>query len=158
MVDSDAILVAAPAYLLRKGTPALPQDLASHECLRLKWDQDRSLTWRLWLQGDESTAVDVNVHPMLWANHTDTLLRAALGGAGVMSVAPALVAPYLIRGELVRVLSPWTAGRLALLAAMPSRKFIPQRTRVFLDYLVQHTREETAKALAACQGHQGGAA
>ena len=89
--------------------------------------------------------------PVLLANHTDTLLRATLDGAGITSVAVDVVAPYLSRGELVRVLSPWITGRLAMYAALPSRKFIPQRTRAFVDYLVEQTREQTSRALAACE-------
>ncbi len=35
-------------------------------------------------------------------------------------------------------------------AALPSRKFIPQRTRAFLDFLVEQTREQSARAVEAC--------
>ncbi len=154
LVESESILVAAPSYLQHRGHPATPQDLAAHECLRLRWGEDRSRTWRLWRPGDEGSAVEVDVQPMLWTNHIETLLRAALDGAGIMSMALDLGAPFLMRGELVRVLDPWIAGRLAVYAALPSRKFIPQRTRVFLDYLVQRSRDVTAQALAACEGGQ----
>lgn len=36
-------------------------------------------------------------------------------------------------------------------AALPSRKFMPQGTRVFLDDLVQEAREQSTRALAACE-------
>ncbi len=85
---------------------------------------------------------------MLWANHSDTLLRAALEGAGIISMAIDLVAPYLARGDWVRVLNGRVSGRMTVYAAMPSRKFLPQRTRVFLDYLVQRACEGAVQALA----------
>jgi DNA-binding transcriptional LysR family regulator len=94
--------------------------------------------------------VEVQADPVITANHTDTLLRAALDGAGITSVAMDLVAPYITRGELVRVLPPWITGQLALYAALPSRKFIPQRTRVFLDYLVEETRRQASAAMVLC--------
>lgn len=94
--------------------------------------------------------VELGIEPVLWANHTDTLMRTALDGAGITSVAVDLAAPYLMSGELVRVLSPWITGRLTLYAALPSRKFMPQRTRVFLDYLVEQTRHNAQMAIAAC--------
>lgn len=147
VMESEAIFVASPAYLLRRGSPLTPQELVGHESMRLRMAEERSGTWRLWRQGDESTAVEVDVQPMLWVNHSDTLLRAALDGAGIISVATDLVAPHLLRGELVRVLNGWVSGRMSVYAAMPSRKFLPQRTRVFLDYLVQRTREGAAQAL-----------
>ena len=150
IVDSMAILVASPAYLARRGMPDMPQALPGHDCLRLAWGSDRSPAWRLWRDGPSEDTAVVEVPPMMWANHTDTLLRAALDGAGIISIALDLVAPYLMRRELVRVLHPWITGRMSLYAAMPSRKFVPQRTRVFLDYLSEETRNLNAAAMAAC--------
>ena len=72
---------------------------------------------------------------------------ASIGGITTVSIE--LVAPFLMRGELVRVLDPWITGRLAMYAAMPSRKFIPQRTQAFIDYLVEHIRAQTDSAMAA---------
>jgi DNA-binding transcriptional LysR family regulator len=93
----------------------------------------------------------MEIEPVLIANHTDTLLRAALDGAGITSVSMDIAAPYLSRGELERVLSPWITGRLAMYAALPSRKFIPARTRIFLDYLTEQTRLQIEQALQACE-------
>ena len=104
----------------------------------------------MWQPQQPQQVAEVAIEPVLQANHTDTLLRAALDGAGITSIGMDLVAPYLSRGELVRVLSPWITGRLAMYAALPSRKFIPQRTRVFLDFLLQETRQQASQALAAC--------
>lgn len=36
-------------------------------------------------------------------------------------------------------------------AALPSRKFLPERTRVFLEYLTERTRIEVNSAVQACQ-------
>jgi len=104
----------------------------------------------MWRPEKPDHAVEVEAQPVLVANHTDTLLRATLDGAGITSVSVNLVAAHLTRGELVRVLSPWITGRLALYAALPSRKFIPQRTRVFLDYLVAETQLQTSRAMGDC--------
>lgn len=150
VVESDAILVASPEYARRRGLPQAPQDLAQHECLRLKPLNGRSRTWRLWRDDRADEAMEVEIRPVLLANHTDTLLRAALDGAGITSVSVGLVTGHLRRGELVRVLPPWITGRLTMYAALPSRKFVPQRTRAFLDYLIETTRAQHALALQAC--------
>jgi DNA-binding transcriptional LysR family regulator len=55
-----------------------------------------------------------------------------------------------MRGELVRVLRPWIAGRLTLYAALPSRQFLPERSRVFLEYLIEQTRIQVNAAVEAC--------
>ncbi|WP_374351362.1 LysR family transcriptional regulator [Limnohabitans sp.] len=149
VIESEAFLVASPAYLQRRGEPRRPEELAHHDCLRLKSPQTRPRIWRLWSPQREEQWQEVEVQPVLLSNHMDTLLRAALDGAGIMSLPLDIAAPYLSQGTLVRVLSPWITGRLALYAALPSRKFIPDRTRVFLEYLIEQTKLQTDKALKA---------
>lgn len=147
---TEAFLVASPAYLARRGTPATPQDLLQHDCLRIKPDMGtRSRMLRLF-RSDRDDEVLIDVRPVLWANHTDTLMRAALDGAGITGTTVELAAPHLASGALVRVLAPWITGRFTLYAALPSRKFLPQRTQVFLDHLTEQTRERVAQALAGC--------
>lgn len=144
IASPQAILVAAPDYLRRKGAPHTPHDLMEHDCLRVKGGTFRTRLWRLQNADRPGEYVDLDVAPMLWSNHVDTLLRATLDGAGITSTTTELAAPYLASGELVRVLSPWIAGQLMLYAALPSRKFLPQRTRVFLDYLSEQTHRTLA--------------
>lgn len=149
---TESILVCTPDYLKRRGTPQTPQDLAGHEILRIKSPGGRPRVWRLFNSEREDELLELAVQPGLWVNHGDTLLRATLDGAGISSVVVDLAAPYLCRGELVRVLRPWIAGRFSLYAALPSRKFMPERTRVFLEYLIERTREQKTNALKACTG------
>lgn len=150
IIEAEAFLVASPDYLQRRGEPREPQDLEQHDCLRLKLPQTRPSIWRLWHPELAEQWQEVQVQPVLLANHTDTLLRAALDGAGITSLSMDIAAPYLTQGTLMRVLSPWITGRLAMYAALPSRKFIPDRTRVFIEYLIEQTRLQTEKALQAC--------
>ena len=150
VVEAEAILVASPDYLQRRGLPQQLQDLAHHDCMRLKMPHVRPRVWRMWCPENPDQPQEVEIAPVLLANHTDSLLRATLDGAGITSIALDLVAPYLMRGELVRVLAPWVTGHLTMYAAVPSRKFMPQRTRVFLDFLVEATRRQKEQAVKAC--------
>jgi DNA-binding transcriptional LysR family regulator len=140
IASPQAILVASPAYLARKGKPQVPQDLLQHDCLRLKGGTFRTRLWRLINADNPGETLELDVSPVLWSNHVDTLLRATLDGAGITATTTELAAPYLSSGRLVRVLAPWIGGQLTLYAALPSRKFLPQRTRVFLDYLSEQAR------------------
>ncbi len=148
--ETEAILVASPRYLARRGAPQTPGDLLRHDCLRTKPESLRQRRWTLFRSDNDQERVEVDVSPVLWSNHNDTLIRAALDGAGITATAVELAAPHLASGTLVRVLSPWITGRFTLYAALPSRKFLPQRTRVFLDYLSEQTQVGVASALAAC--------
>ncbi len=149
---TEAILVAAPSYLAGRPAPQVPEGLLHHACLRIKPEGLGKRPWTLFRSDRPEEKAELEVQPVLWANHTDTLLGATLGGAGISAIPVELAAPHLASGALVRVLSPWIAGRFTLYAALPSRKFMPQRTRVFLDYLSVQTQRSVLRALAACEG------
>lgn len=144
VVESQAVLCAAPDYLRRHGVPRTPEDLQRHRCLRLRFTgmRLRPMTLIDPTQGDRR--IEVDPPAVVVANHMDTLMRATLGGAGISSQPADLIAPQLRSGELERVLAPWISNRLALVAAMPSRKYMPVRTRAFLEHLVEHTRRTMA--------------
>jgi DNA-binding transcriptional LysR family regulator len=141
IVQSQAVFCAAPSYLDRFGEPASPEQLREHRCLRLRNPGMRlHPVMRLVdpTQGDR--VLDVEVPAVVHANHTETLLRATVAGAGIGSQPVDLIAPLLKTGELRRVLSPWITNRLSLVLALPSRKFMPVRTRAFVDHLIAYTR------------------
>lgn len=148
LLTVEAVLVAAPAYLARRGVPQQPQDLAQHDCLRLRLPGARPHVWRLRrarTEGQGEDVVDVPVAPVVWTNHAETLMRAALDGAGITSTSLEIAAAPLARGELVRVLRPWIVGRPSIYAALPSRKFVPQRVRAFLDHMTVQTQAMLAE-------------
>jgi DNA-binding transcriptional LysR family regulator len=152
VVSTEAILIASPEYLRRHGTPHEPQDLQQHHCLHMKPATGRGRVWQLKHRHDARRTVEVELQPALSANHADTLMRAAIDGAGIAMTPMELAAPLLNSGQLARVLPAWIGGRYALYAAMPSRKFIPRRTQVFLDHFSEETKRQVAIALSAFDG------
>ena len=152
IISTEVILVASPAYLQRRGTPQVPADLARHDFLRMKTPSAPTRVLHLFQTARPELQVDLELEPLIWANHPDTLLRAAIDGAGVTATTVGLVASQLASGTLVRVLSPWITGQLTVYAALPSRQFLPQRTRVFLEYLSEQTRLLVSSALQTYGG------
>jgi DNA-binding transcriptional LysR family regulator len=140
IIESQAVFCAAPEYLRRHGVPATPQDLQRHRCLRLRAEGTRLRPMTLIDPTEDDRQMEVDVPAVVIANHTDALMRATLAGAGISSQPADLIAPMLRSGELQRVLAPWITNRISLVAALPSRKFMPARTRAFLDHLVGYTR------------------
>lgn len=140
IVSSDSILCASPKYLKHHGVPMLPQELTQHRCLRVKAPANGHKTLRLINLEGERQEIDLAIEPALLVNHSDTLIRACLEGAGIISQSIAIVANQLQSGQLQRVLAPWTTGIRTLYAALPSRKFIPARTSALLEFLTEHTR------------------
>lgn len=140
IASSDGVLCASPGYLQKNGTPQQPEDLAQHRCLRMKLSANRHRSWRLINPEDNQRELEVAIEPAMLVNHTDTLIRACVDGAGISSQSIDLVANHLHSGELQRVLSPWITGTNTLYAALPSRKFIPKRTSIFLEFMTGYTR------------------
>ncbi|MEJ8839556.1 LysR family transcriptional regulator [Ramlibacter sp. AN1133] len=140
IVASQAVFCAAPAYLERFGEPRSPEELGAHRCLRLRSPGTRLRAMTLIDPTQQDRTLEIEVPVVVHANHTDTLLRATVHGAGISSQPVDLIAPLLKSGHLKRVLAPWITNRLSLIVAMPSRKYMPARTRAFVDHLVEHTR------------------
>ena len=144
VVATDAVFCAAPAYLERFGEPASPQDLGSHRCLCVRSPGMRLRALTLIDSTQRDRTLEVEVPAVVHANHMDTLLRATLVGAGISSQPVGLIAPLLKSGELKRVLAPWVTGRMSIVVAVPTRKYMPARTRAFVDYLVESTQQALA--------------
>jgi DNA-binding transcriptional LysR family regulator len=140
ITESQGVVCASPDYLRRHGEPKTPEDLRHHRSLRLKLPNGRVRPLRLIDPTDNDREVVLDVPPAFSANHIDTLLRATIEGAGIGSHAAELIAPMLRAGYLQRVLAPWITSRVTLFAVLPSRKYMPARTRAFLDHLVERTR------------------
>ncbi|MBL0420584.1 LysR family transcriptional regulator [Ramlibacter sp. AW1] len=140
IVQSVAVLCASPEYLARHGDPRDPQALLQHRLLRLRPPSQRPGPVRLIDPTDGDRTLQLDLPAVLTANHTDTLLRATLEGGGIsMQPVDLLVGP-IRDGSLRRVLAPWITGRLRLVAAIPSRQYMPLRTRAFVDHLVDYAR------------------
>lgn len=145
IASSDGILCASPDYLRRNGMPERPEDLPQHHCLRVKQAANRHRVWRLTNPSEGKRVIEVPIEPSMLVNHSDTLIRACVDGAGIMSQSIDLVANQLNSGALQRILSPWITGTNTLYAALPSRKFIPVRTSVFLEFMTEYTRRVIKK-------------
>jgi len=141
--SNNLILCASPDYLKRAGTPLSPDDLSHHAYLkpeRLPGQDQAGRRLRLDPAPDSALAgnpVEVSVTPVLRTQSFDVLLRACLGGVGLFVVSELIASPFLVNGQLVHLLPGWILGRLTAYAALSTRKFMPAKTRVFLDFLIE---------------------
>lgn len=137
VLRSPGVLCATPAYLQRAGVPQQPSDFSKgHACLLASVDGNNSSpSWRLTHRGQPAQLADVTANSPLSAQHPDTLYAAALGGLGIVGLPAVLVEDAIAEGRLVPVLPQWQAPAFTLYASMPSRKFVPARTRAVMDFL-----------------------
>lgn len=136
LVQADRILVASPSYLERHGRPQTPAELADHECLLYSYNHSPT-SWRL-RRGDER--VEVSVRGRFVANSGASLVEAAACGLGVLYVPEFHVAAALDEGRVVRVLPDW-AHAVPVQVVHPSARFVPNKVRALVDYLVDALRE-----------------
>jgi DNA-binding transcriptional LysR family regulator len=158
VIVSEGVLCASRDYLRRAGMPRRPEDLRQHDCLRVRLPGTRPQQWRLINPQDGDREVNVQVEPVLVANHTETLLRAMLDGAGISAQPLNLVANYLHDGQLQRVLAPWITSRGTLYVALPSRKYVPARARAFMEFLIEQIRLSAAQVERIVSSDAGAAA
>lgn len=142
-------LYAAPAYLARHGEPQLPEALLSMHGLTILSRSGEPMPWRLRREQDDGTLA-------AWAgvperrcliNSPDMLLKLACQGLGITSVGQSYAAPFVARGELLRVLPDWCAEPASCWAVFPERRLMPLRTRLFLEAMSEALRPHDNAAL-----------
>ncbi|HZF43023.1 MAG TPA: LysR family transcriptional regulator [Sphingomonadaceae bacterium] len=133
LVGFETVLCASPTYIAAHGAPEQPQDLQHHACLGLSVPQLWP-DWRL-RRGDER--VSVRVPGLIVSDDSGTLTVAGVNGAGIMAASEWSVGQELASGQLVRVLPEWLYDwTSAVHVVMPPGRFIPAKTRAFIDRLV----------------------
>jgi DNA-binding transcriptional LysR family regulator len=132
--EARRIICASPAYLERRGTPAVPADLLEHNCL-LVTNFAHLARWPFYTpEGLNRLAVSGDVT----SDSSDVLLELALAGHGIIRTLEMLAADHVRRGRLVPLLTDVYVEEPTPIWAVtpPGRNRVP-RVRAFLDFLVE---------------------
>jgi DNA-binding transcriptional LysR family regulator len=132
LADNRRVVVASPVYLARHGSPAVPQDLASHNCLSL--GQQRG--WLFCTEKGET--ITVKVSGRLECNDGAVLHEWALAGDGLAWRSRWEVDADLRAGRLVSVLDEFATPTMGIYAVFPQRKRLALRVRLLIDHLKNH--------------------
>lgn len=136
---SHIIACASPAFLDRHGRPDHPADYLALSLVHPAYIQE--MTFKPEREASRAAPHGaVTVVPsqaVMLSSHIDTLYAAALAGLGASGFPSYVVDEALKQGRLERVLPGWSLSVLHLFATYPSRRYMPMRTRVFLDFLVE---------------------
>lgn len=125
-------ICAAPAYLERRGTPREPRELAGHDCIVLRENNEDVTLWRFRRKRTESA---VRVPAILSSNDGEVVKRWALLGKGLFVRSEWDVAGSLAAGALVRVLADWSLPDADVVALAARRAGMSARARLFLSFL-----------------------
>lgn len=127
------VVVAAPAYLERRGAPARPGDLAAHQTI---YSNARGLAPE-WSFGGTARRALVRFRPRLTINDVDAVLAAVRDGHGLTQALSYQVAEDLAAGRLVRLLTGFEPAPLPVQLVTPSARHMPPKTRAFLDHAAE---------------------
>jgi len=125
------ITAAAPSYLARRGAPATPEDLEHHAALAFVTPAGRPRPFVF------AERKPISPAGPLTADHGDSLVAAAVAGAGIVQALDFMLARELATGALVEVLAdhPSPGPPMALLCA-PGRQSSP-RIRAFVTFATE---------------------
>jgi DNA-binding transcriptional LysR family regulator len=126
------VTVASAAYLDRRGTPAVPADLAQHELI-MSTSVRNVAEWRFRADGREHV---VRYSPRLRMNDVEAVLAAARDGFGIARALSYQVEPDLRAGLLRRLLVDFEPEPLPVHLVMPSARHMAPRLRAFVDFAV----------------------
>ncbi|HEY1610511.1 MAG TPA: LysR family transcriptional regulator [Paraburkholderia sp.] len=140
LLDTAVVTVAAPAYIARCGRPVQPEDIGKppHRCLEFRNPQTgRPFPWEF---HRKRKRVAVATHGRLTVNDPGALLDACVAGSGIAQMLLLRAERPIADGRLINLFPDWPDERFPLYAYYPSRHFMPAKTRVFLDFVVELTR------------------
>ncbi|HEY0183942.1 MAG TPA: LysR family transcriptional regulator [Rhodopila sp.] len=133
--------VAAPAYLERHCAPEHPSDLLQHTCIIHDNGPD-STHWAF--AGPEGPA-EVDVAGPFRSDNSLVVRQAALAGYGIALLGDPMTLMEIRAGRLYRLLPNYVARRRQAFLVYPSRRHLPQRTRIVIDFLISQFRQLEAR-------------
>ena len=116
-------VVCAPSYLADQPTPRSPTELTGHRCINVRLPTQGGLY--VWEFGKDGREVHVRVHGSLILNDMVMVLRAALEGFGMACVMEDQAAPFIAKGQLVRLLDEWCPPFAGYHLYYPDRRQLP---------------------------------
>ena len=129
------LLVASPAYLDARGSPATPAALAEHCCICLR-HSELGGSWNL-QRGDETVSVAAPTRVTI--NNSAAVMAAVEAGGGIGLVSDFAARAALHSGRVHQVLPDWQVGephrRMVHAVYIPGRH-IALKIRALIDYLV----------------------
>ncbi|WP_110654783.1 LysR family transcriptional regulator [Salinicola halimionae] len=132
------VAAASPSYLERFGYPETPADLGGHRCITWRWPgQLGSYQWEFFKDGQW---LKVTLDGVLSFNDQRIALEAAVRGAGVAFWAEDQIRPYVDNGELIPLLTDWSAPFEGFYLCFPRQHQNSAVMRAFIDFMKQTIR------------------
>ncbi|WP_250536326.1 LysR family transcriptional regulator [Caballeronia sp. AZ10_KS36] len=139
LAPAHVIVAASPAYMADKPMPAHPSELEAFDGIaRRSVSSGRVFAWKLRNAVGEQCLVRHRTRMIF--DDPEAIAAAAMQGLGIALIPMPHAARWLQQGSLMRLLPGWFAELGAISLYYPSKKLLPPKTRVFVDFVVDAFR------------------
>ncbi len=126
------VLCASSSYLENFGVPKTPADLSKHR--GISYSGAERMNWQF--RDPHTGALRIAQIPCpITVNNGDAVREMAIGGYGICAIPSFIVHRAVAAGQLQVVLSRFQPPPIWLHALYPSRKHVPSKVRVFIQFL-----------------------
>jgi DNA-binding transcriptional LysR family regulator len=127
------VVVATPSYLRGRTLPTHPSDLAAHDCIAFA----QGNAGAIWRFSGPDGAVSIEANGPVRTRNSEGVHAAIMSGLGIGFAPIWHFTDEIKAGRLVVLLDKYEASPEPIHAIYPSRRFVPQKTRVMIDFLEQ---------------------
>jgi DNA-binding transcriptional LysR family regulator len=131
--DMYSVVVASPKYLKRRGKPAAPSDLRSHDIIHCS-AVTPSTEWRF---VDNGRPVRVAIAPRYITNSAEAGIRHAEEGGGLTMVLAYQAQESLVKGRLQVMLEKFELPPRPIHIVYPASRLLSAKVRAFVDMAAQ---------------------
>ena len=137
LIPMQMLVCAAPAYVRAHGQPRTLAELSQHHAINFRLASGKLFEWEF--------KVDGVMHKMLphakrSFNDADLVLQAVLDGEGLAQMAGYQICEHLRAGRLLACLPQHAPDDRGHYVCYLSRRHLPTRIRVFVDYMTKQIR------------------
>ncbi len=125
-------LYASPIYLSLHPVPTHPDELMQHVAVGMLSDRGQPIPWKLSRGKSDWEGIPSG---RLALNSIGVIQQLLLDGAGIGALPDRFTQEDVRMNRLVRVLPEWCLPSVAAWAVMPMRRYLPAKTRAFIEHL-----------------------
>lgn len=134
LFESRQVICATPEYLHKQSLPTSPQALSELNWLGLTRHRFRN---SLTLTDSDHQEHNVPLRSRIVTDNSSALFSLLMSHNGITCLPACNIRQELDRGELVQLLPDYQMEPLGVYALYPSKDHLPQKTRLFIDFLIE---------------------
>lgn len=137
LVPMQMLVCASPDHVRRHGLPTSVEEIQTHACINRRLANGRLRSWDFKVDG---RPVSMTPQADIVLNDDDLIRLAALNGEGLAQMPAFEVCDEIRKGTLVSCLAQYTPDDRGHYLCYLSRRQLPKRIRVFIDFITSQVR------------------